>query len=166
MFVPFVSLQRRRVTTTIPTFWSMGLGDLTDYTFMIIGLPLADPAGLLFNALVANMPQLATSIFYVLYNNLMTTFLVQHEFSRMAVEKHRKTLRVSEPLGLQRGSYPISLPMRYSVPQMVSTALLNWLVSQAFFLARITALHPDGTNDDEHSFSTCAYSPIALFLCK
>lgn len=144
----------------------MGLGTLQDYTFLFIGLPLADPAGLLSNALVANMPQLATSIFYVLYNNLITMFLVQHELSRMAVEKYRKPLRVSEPIGLQRGSYPISLPMRYGVPQMASTALLNWLVSQAFFLARITALHPDGSTDDEHSFSTCAYSPIALFLCK
>lgn len=144
----------------------MGLGNLQDYTFMIIGLPLQDPYGLILNALIANSPQLITSLFYVVYNSMLTKFLVQHEFDRMAKEENRKPLRVSEPVGIQRGSYPISLPMRYGLPQMVGTAVLNWLISQAFFLARITAVFPDNSIDRENTFSTCAYSPIALFLCE
>lgn len=163
---PFASLRRRKVATTVSTFWSIGLGDLKDYTFMIIGLPLQDPAGLISNTLLANAAQLILSVFYMVYNALLTTFLVQHEFDRMAQEKNRKPLRVSEPVGIQRGSFPISLPMRYGLPQMVGSAVLNWLVSQAFFLARITALYPDGSTDRANSFSTCGYSPIALFLCE
>ncbi|RYP63372.1 hypothetical protein DL771_009308 [Monosporascus sp. 5C6A] len=54
---------------------------------------------------------------------LFTTLLVQHEFSRMSTT--RKPLRVSEPLGIQRSSYFISLPLRYGVPLYATAGLMH-----------------------------------------
>lgn len=140
----------------------MGLGELRDYTFICIAYPRDDPWGLISNVILANTPQLMASTFYLLYNGILTMFLVQFEFSNMY--KTRKSLRVSEPVGTQRSSYPISLPFRYGIPLSISSGVMSWLLSQSLFLARITALHPDGTPDRANSFSTTGYSPIAIFF--
>lgn len=139
----------------------MGLGELQDYTFIYISFPRDDPWGLISNVILANVPQLMASTFYLLYNGILTMFLVQFEFSNMY---KRKSLRVSEPVGTQRSSYPISLPFRYGIPLFISSGVMSWLLSQSLFLARITALYPDGTPDRANSFSTTGYSPIAIFF--
>lgn len=157
-------LHRRKIATTMASFWGMGLGNLQDYNFLYIGLPAADPFGLITNVVVANAPQLLVSVFYVVYNALLTTFLVQREFGQTC--RRRRALRVSEPRGAQRSSYPVSLPFKYGLPLQASSAAVNWLISQSLFLARVTALHPDGSVDQVHSFSTCAYSPMAAILSK
>lgn len=94
----------------------------------------------------------------------MSTFLVQREFSHMYKAEKRKPLRVSEPVGIQRSSYFISLPLRYGIPLTASSTLLHWLISQSLFLARITAMKPDGSTDLTNSFSTCGYSPMAIII--
>ncbi|KAL1856850.1 hypothetical protein Daus18300_010613 [Diaporthe australafricana] len=142
----------------------MGIGELRDYLFIYISYPRDDPWGLISNVLLANTPQLLTSVFYLSYNGILTMFLVQFEFSNMY--KTHKSLRVSEPEGSQRSSYPISLPFRYGIPLFVSSGVMSWLLSQCLFLARITAYHPDGTVDRAHSFSSAGYSPIAIFLVE
>ncbi|KAK7752494.1 hypothetical protein SLS62_005462 [Diatrype stigma] len=109
-----------------------------------------------------NSPQLILSIMYIFINAMLSTFLVQREFSRMFLQ--RKPLRVSEPLGFQRASFFISLPLKYGIPLYGSSALMHWLISQSLFLARITALRPDGTADAKNSFSTCGASPIAVVI--
>jgi len=95
---------------------------------------------------------------------MLSCFLVQREFSRMS--NSRNLLRVSEPRGIQRSSYFISLPLRYGLPLYATSGLMHWLVSQSLFLARVTAFFPDGTVDQASSFSTCGYSPIAVFFSK
>jgi hypothetical protein len=160
----FPSLRRRNVETTLPQFWDMGFGKLQPYTYLVIGLPRADPEGFLANVVVSNLPQLILSVLYIFYNSMLSTFLVQREFSRMCEPRNRKPLRVSEPIGIQRSSYFISLPLRYGVPLYLSSGLMHWLISQSLFLARITALHPSNAVDVQNSFSTCAYSPIAIFI--
>lgn len=97
-----------------------------------------------------------------MYNATMSTFLVQREFSLLYKPAKRKPLRVSEPLGIQRSSYFISLPFRYGLPLYVTSGIMHFLLSQSLFLARITALYPDGAVDRFATFSTCAYSPIAI----
>lgn len=158
------SLSARGISRRIPNLWNLGFGALTPFTFLEIGLPRHDPSGLISNVLVANLPQFILSVLYILYNRMISTFLVQQEFSRM--KSVRKPLRVSEPLGIQRGSYFISLPLRYGIPLYGTSALMHWLISQSIFLARITAFFPDGNVDAGNSFSTCGYSPIALFISK
>ncbi|KAL2277912.1 hypothetical protein FJTKL_15047 [Diaporthe vaccinii] len=160
--LPIPSLKRRDISTSLSSCWSMGLGELQDYTFIYISFPREDPWGLISNVILANIPQLMASIFYLLYNGILTMFLVQFEFSNMY--KTRKSLRVSEPVGTQRSSYPISLPFRFGIPLFISSGVMSWLLSQSLFLARITALHPDGTPDRANSFSTTCYSPLAIFF--
>ncbi|KAI1208973.1 uncharacterized protein F4807DRAFT_467948 [Annulohypoxylon truncatum] len=169
--VSFTSLHRRNFSTSIPALYDLGFGQLTPYTYLVIGLPREDPKGLVLNVLLANLPQLIISILYTFYNAMLSTFLVQLEFSRMYLDK-RKPLRVSEPVGIQRSSFFISLPLRYGIPLYAIFALLHWLISQSLFLARITAICADGDPevcpggqvDLANSFSTCGYSPFAIFI--
>ncbi|KAI1464903.1 uncharacterized protein F4812DRAFT_466789 [Daldinia caldariorum] len=167
----FKSLRRRKIPTTISGLWQLGFGTLTPYTYLCIGLPLEDPAGLISNVLLANLPQLVVSFLYIFCNTMLSTFLVQHEFSRM-YRKRRKPLRVSEPVGIQRSSYFISLPLRYGIPLYTTSSIIHWLVSQSLFLARITAICADGSQetcpagqiDFKYSFSTCGHSPFAVLI--
>ncbi|KAK0722601.1 hypothetical protein B0T26DRAFT_749977 [Lasiosphaeria miniovina] len=69
---------------------------------------------------------------------MLSAFPVQREFSNMS--SLHKALRVSEPTGIQRFSYFISVPLRYGLPLYGTSALLHWLISQSLFLARITAV--------------------------
>ncbi|KAI1746556.1 hypothetical protein F4782DRAFT_544181 [Xylaria castorea] len=158
------TLRRRKLSTSLPALGKLGFGALTQYSYLVIGLPRADPAGLITNVLLANIPQLVLSVLYLFLNSMLSTYLVQHEFSHMHRADYRKTLRVSEPVGIQRSSYFISLPWRYGLPLYGSSTLLHWLVSQSLFLARITALNPDGTLDTTNSFSTTGNSPIAIII--
>jgi hypothetical protein len=161
----FVPLQRRGIGITIPSFWSLGFGSLTPYTYIVIpNFPRADPNGLIANVMLANLPQFIVSFMYLFYNAMLSCFLVQREFTRMWTV--RKPLRVSEPRGIQRSSYFISLPLRYGIPLYTTSGILHWLISQSLFLARITAFYPDGSVDEVSSFSTCGYSPIALFISR
>ncbi|ROV95501.1 hypothetical protein VPNG_08901 [Cytospora leucostoma] len=163
-FVSFGSLRRRGIHIDLRTFKSMGFGEIQPYTYLAINLPRQDPEGLMLNVLLANLPQFLLSIIYMFYNAMLSTFLVQREFSHMYKEAKRKPLRVSEPIGIQRGSYFISLPLRYGIPLYVSSGIMHWAISQSLFLARITALNADGSPDVKNSFSTCGYSPIAIFV--
>ncbi|KAK1480592.1 hypothetical protein CCUS01_16170, partial [Colletotrichum cuscutae] len=160
----FVSLRQRGFGVKIPQLWKLGFGALTPYTYLVINMPRTDPGGLIANVLLANLPQLVLSILYIVYNTMLSTFLVQREFSRMWDPGNRKPLRVSEPIGIQRSSYFISLPLRYGIPLYASSGIMHWLVSQSLFLARIRAITTDGSDDDVNSFSTCGYSPIAVFV--
>jgi hypothetical protein len=160
----FVSLRQRDIDVSMSGLWALGFGALTPYTYLVLGLPRTDPAGLISNVLIANLPQFILSILYIFYNSMLSCFLVQREFSRMY--NTRKPLRVSEPEGIQRSSYFISLPLRYGIPLYVTSGIIHWLISQSLFLARITAYLPDGTVDSNSTFSTCGYSPIAIIISK
>ncbi|KAI1178695.1 hypothetical protein F4777DRAFT_536397 [Nemania sp. FL0916] len=158
-----VSLHRG-FTITFSFLRSLGFGSVSPLTFLNVQLPRGDPVGLIQNVLVVNSPQLLFSIMYTVCGAIMTTCLVQHEFSLMYTKAHRKPLRVSEPIGIQRSSYFISLPLRYGIPLNLSAAFFHWLISQGYFLARVTALLPNGQEDYGNSFSTLGYSPYALIV--
>ena len=110
------------------------------------------------------MPQLLLSLLYIIVSAMLATFLVQREFDQM--NGRRKPLRVSEPIGIQRSSYFISMPLRFGIPLYAMSWLMHWLISQSLFLARITAVLPDQGTDAYNSFSACAYSPIAVFISE
>ncbi|KAJ3566646.1 hypothetical protein NPX13_g7059 [Xylaria arbuscula] len=158
------SLRHRHFDLTLSFFRSLGFGAVSELTYLNVRLPRGDPIGLILNVLIINSPQLLFSIMYSVCGAVMTTLLVQREFSLMYTRAHRKPLRVSEPVGIQRSSYFISLPLRYGIPLNLFSAVFHWLISQSFFLARITALMPDGTEDYGNSFSTLGYSPYAVII--
>ncbi|KAI0189431.1 hypothetical protein F4808DRAFT_467495 [Astrocystis sublimbata] len=158
------SLKNRDFKLTFSFFRSLGFGAVSELTYLNIQLPRSDPVGLIANVLIINSPQLLFSLMYSVCGAVVTTLLVQREFSRMYTRGFRKPLRVSEPVGIQRSSYFISLPLRYGVPVNIFSAVFHWLISQSYFLARITALLPTGEEDYANSFSTLGYSPYAIIV--
>lgn len=102
--------------------------------------------------------------------------LANREWARYAVK--RAALRVTRPSPGQRSTYSLQLPYWWSIPLLVASIALHWLISQSIFLARI-AVYKDGTpvsayNDRLKSmyshlahggtvFTGLGYSNIALF---
>ena len=97
--------------------------------------------------LFANGFQLLFSFVYIFYNNIITRQLIAAEWIRFLSPRGKKPLRVSSPIGMQRSSYMLSLPMSYSVPLMFSFMLLHWLISQSVFVIQ-TAVFGPGSQPD------------------
>ncbi|KAL5319628.1 hypothetical protein ACEPPN_012683 [Leptodophora sp. 'Broadleaf-Isolate-01'] len=91
---------------------------------------------LLIVIIITNTPQHLFSCLYFLYNALYTSMFSAYEILQYG--RRRKPLRVSYPSGLQRSTYWLQLPMRYSVPLIVCSGSMHWLISQSLFLARIS----------------------------
>ena len=104
--------------------------------------------------LLANLPQTIVSFLYLTYNALFTCMLVAKEWNQFAHK--RKTLRVSDPVKGQRSTYWLQLPYTYSIPLLIMSSLLHWIVSQTLFFVRIKEV---GT---EKVIVSCGYSPIAI----
>ena len=94
------------------------------------------------------------------YNSLFTCMLLAEEWRGYAHK--RKALRVTSASAEQRSTYWLQLPYRYSIPLLVASGTLHWLVSQSIFLARVTVLDDTGIEDPDASVSTCGYSNIAI----
>lgn len=80
----------------------------------------------------------------------------------------RKTLRVTSPVGMQRSTYFVQMPMRYGVPMIASMALLHYLISQSIFLYAIEVHNSDGSVDRAYGTDGVAYGvaysiPAAIF---
>ena len=78
--------------------------------------------------------------------------------------RYRKGLRVHWPRGAQRATYWLSLPYRYSLPLLVASGILHWLLSQSIFVAQVNMF----TNDDPPaklgSVNAIGWSGLALTL--
>jgi len=127
----------------------------------------------IFNAFIANLPQLALSGIYFTYNGLFTCFLLGAEWASFGAA--RKGLRVSHgPRGDQRATYFLQLPYRIAVPLMVLSGLLHWLCSQSIFLVSVEiddseifagSLSVPGFDDEFDEpldMAFCGYSPAAI----
>ncbi|KAE9374919.1 hypothetical protein N431DRAFT_482041 [Stipitochalara longipes BDJ] len=123
--------------------WKLGFGvnaaELIKHTLWTSSSKELD---LLEKLLVANGYQLLVSFLYIFYNNILTRQLVADEWTRFLRPYGKKPLRVSSPVGMQRSSYTLSLPMTYSVPLMISFMLLHYLISQSVFLVMADAFGP------------------------
>lgn len=143
---------------SIPRLWRLGFGTMNNG--FLIDRNFSGHTGLVVTTLLANLPQLLMSSVYLAYNGLFTCMLLAEEWSTYAYK--RSFLRVTSPVGNQRSTYRLQLPYRYSIPLLLVSGLLHWLVSQSIFLARIAALRNDGVEDEVNSVSTCGWSPIAM----
>ena len=137
--------------------WSLGFGAVRSDTT----LPLRQ-ASLMTMTLLSNTPQLLLSFHYFTYNSLYTCMLLVKEWFGYAHE--RKGLRVTSPVGEQRSTYHLQLPYRYSIPLLVLSGTLPWLVSQSIFLVSLKAYRCTGEADPENNIVTCGYSPIAILV--
>lgn len=148
-------------STSLWYLWQMGYGAVTSEA-MIKQTGLTGFSGLLFIVLVANLPQVLLSFLFLTYNGLFTCMLLGDEWNGYAHE--RKTLRVTNPTGLQRSTYRLQLPYKYGIPLLILSGTLHWLVSQSLFLARVASFTRDGHMDPDPTtlISTVGYSCIAI----
>ncbi|KAI4166112.1 MAG: hypothetical protein LQ342_000543 [Letrouitia transgressa] len=119
-------------------------------------------SGLLLLNLAANSPQLIFSFLYLNYNALFTSLLLAQEWNGYA--HRRKTLRVTSPTRQQRSTFWLQLPYRYSIPFLLVSAILHWLVSQSIFLAHVKFFDNRGVELPDEAISTCGYSNIAIIF--
>ncbi|KAI9375094.1 hypothetical protein BJX61DRAFT_531845 [Aspergillus egyptiacus] len=111
--------------------------------------------------LIANTPQLVFSSFYYLCNSILSSMLAAAEYNDFSLR--RKPLRVSWPRGLQRSTYYLSIPWRYSVPLLAISVTLHWLLSQAIFPVIIQPRDPHN-NKTGGETQSCGYSVFPVFL--
>jgi hypothetical protein len=110
---------------------------------------------------VANIPQVMVSCLYFAYNTIYTAMVSADEWSRFTT--HRKTLRTTDPVGFQRSTYWLSLPLTYGLPLAAASSALHWLISSSLFISRTEVL--DTTGDPESiSFMKIGYSPLAILV--
>lgn len=118
-----------------------------------------DTKGLIFNAWLANIPQVLLSISYFSINRICTSICAATEWNNFALR--RKGLRVTSPTGRQRGTHFLHIPFRWSLPLSCTSGILHWLLSQSLFFVRIEKRRLDGSLYPESS-SACGYSPLSF----
>ncbi|KAJ5150526.1 uncharacterized protein N7500_010715 [Penicillium coprophilum] len=146
--------------------WKSGLGEASPAT-TLSGLSIPATADGIFSMIfMANIPQILVSLAYFFYNGLLTCMLGAVEYDNYA--KEQKPLRVSWPRGAQRSTYYLSLPYRYSIPLLIVSAVLHWLVSQSFFFVQVIPFDRHGVPQthlsDVFVLVTCGYSPVAIIF--
>ncbi|KAI0880270.1 uncharacterized protein GGS22DRAFT_87675 [Annulohypoxylon maeteangense] len=82
--------------------------------------------------LLANSPQLLLSFCYLAYNNLFTRLQMAREWSLYSEGYH--PLRVTDPKGDQYSTYRLQLPYKYSIPLILISIFLHWLLSNTIYL--------------------------------
>ncbi|MCJ1281575.1 hypothetical protein MMC26_000895 [Xylographa opegraphella] len=147
-------------TVDMKTLWNLGFGAVNGQLLLDPYEQAPGAGSLIPNVLVANFPQVIFSCLDLMYNSLYTCMLLGHEWTNYAYQG--KSLRVTSPAGEQRSSYWLQLPYTYSIPLMVLSGLMHWLISQSLFLARIG--EKDSQGDIVVTESTCGYSPIAIIF--
>ncbi|KAF2136591.1 uncharacterized protein K452DRAFT_237208, partial [Aplosporella prunicola CBS 121167] len=144
--------------------WDLGMGKVSSSNLINDwALPTTGTSAVLASVLVANTPQALLSGLYLTLNNIVTRMLLAAEWASFSTT--RKGLRVSHVRhGAQRAKYFLQVPYRWSIPLMVLSATLHWLVSESVFLASIDTLDPRGDPSEEDSVTTCGYSPLAMIF--
>jgi hypothetical protein len=148
----------------IQAVWALGIGTasarLISTNFKV---DPRDTRAFVQAVIVSNLPQLALSIAYMLYNNLLTIMLGYREWSAYADATAPKPLRVSRPVGQQRSTYFLQVPYRFGLPLLASSTILHWLVSQSLFFLRVD-MYYRGVEQVDKKFTALGFSPVAI-LC-
>jgi hypothetical protein len=120
------------------------------------------------SVLVANSPQLALSFLYFAVNTVLTSMSSAKEWSHFSVkhaEKQQpKPLRTSNPIGQQRGTHFLQLPLRFAIPVGVVLTIIHWLISQSIFLVVVSRYNANGSLENAFQLATCGYSPIGMIF--
>ena len=121
-------------------------------------------SGPLFNAWLANLPQIVLSFCYLALNGICTSMAGAQEWNGIA--QTRKGLRVTRPTAKQRSTYFLQLPYRWAVPLILTSGILHWLLSQSLFFVRLVVVDQDNNAVEEKSKTACGYSALsfAVFL--
>jgi len=139
--------------------WKVGFGTVKGKNLLAIDTSLMG------SVLLANSPQVVLSYLYLAFNTLYTNMFIAQEWAGYCY--HRKTLRVTAPVGQQRDTYWLSVPFRYAIPMTIVSGLSHWLASQSLFMVQITVTENSKGGrkvSASDSISTCGFSPFAIIL--
>ena len=150
------------IVRSLPGLWNLGFGTVSSSTIVENYSHGTTQSLFLSTVLGANTPQMIVSMAYFLYNNILTSMLLAAEYDGYGTD--RKPLRVSWPKGLQRSTYYLSLPYRYSIFLLSASAALHWLISQSLFFVAIIPYSPDGKPVPDTERVTCGFSPISIIF--
>lgn len=142
------------------SLWGMGFGaaDVRALATPLFTTSTGNKA-LVSTILTANFPQAIFSFLYLLYNSLFTCMLLGDEWDGFSHQ--RRPLRVTAPTGVQRSTHFLQLPYKYSIPLMIASGVMHWMVSQSIFLTRIAICRKDGIPTID-IVSLIGWSPIAI----
>ncbi|KAF2807166.1 uncharacterized protein BDZ99DRAFT_447454 [Mytilinidion resinicola] len=158
-----INQRSRKLATDFSSLWREGIGEVHAYTVTGGVLIMANQTrAFLACVLFANMFQVLCSFNYLLINSLFTSILVACEWLNMT--RHRRPLRVSFPVKLQRSSYFLSLPLRYAIPLSGSSMLLHWLISQSVFVVQTAGWNADGSRNYEYDASRVGWSTMGIIF--
>ncbi|KAH7004086.1 hypothetical protein EDB82DRAFT_486074 [Fusarium venenatum] len=152
----------------LKTLWGLGFGTANELT-LISGRGFTEnqfgsDQNIFFVVLISNLPQLIFSLLYFQYNSLFTAMAAAKEWSDFG--RKRRPLRVSSnPRGQQRSQYFLQLPYRFSIPLVLVSMLVHWMLSQSIFIVIIEKFDKV-TSEFEYQdvVITCGYSPVAIIF--
>jgi len=105
--------------------WKMGFGQVR-----VDSLINLHSQGFITMALISNLPQLLLSTLYAALNNIWTSMLVGVEWNSYGLK--RKSLRTTYPVGCQRKTYFLSLPLVSHI-QSNSAHVMGLITSYNYF---------------------------------
>jgi hypothetical protein len=145
--------------TRLEKWWDLGF-NAGSSNLIALEMPLT----MLGSVVLANVPQLALTLSYYSYNNLITDMLAAREYSSCGAS--RKPLRVTRPAkgSQQRSTYWLSVPYQYSVPLLMIYGILHWLVSQSIYYVLVIPYDMQGNPGLGYRVSAIGYSPLPIFL--
>ncbi|KAL0939685.1 uncharacterized protein CTRU02_206295 [Colletotrichum truncatum] len=121
------------------TAFSLSSFTAKDYA-SIVGWTTLAKASFASLVVLVNTPQILFSALYFLYNALLSSFLQASDWNDFSRE--HQTLRVTRPErglnSLQRSAYWLQIPPKYAIPLLLFGGTSHWLISQAFFLSKIS----------------------------
>ncbi|KAK5659403.1 hypothetical protein OQA88_604 [Cercophora sp. LCS_1] len=82
--------------------------------------------------LAFNSPQLFLTLWYLIYNQLLTQICMVEEWEGFS--NKFLPLRVTTPRGKQVSTHFLQLPYFYSIPLITSSVILHWLLSRSFYV--------------------------------
>jgi hypothetical protein len=91
------------------------------------------------------VPQLIVSAVYVAMNYQLTAMVQLRDWTRLAIRKQPLRVSAPEPHSAQVSTYWLSPPYGYSMPLLISSIVLGWLVSQTLFSYRYILYLDDGS---------------------
>lgn len=114
--------------------------------------------------LIANLPQLFLSFTYLAFNSLFTRLHMAKEWS--ALSTRYKALRVTNPQGQQNSTYFLQLPYRYSVPILIISIAMHWVLSGCIYLTVVQGTYAStmfGSDGPFNSLVAVGVSTKSLF---
>ncbi|KAJ6071510.1 hypothetical protein N7499_009524 [Penicillium canescens] len=154
-----VTRSRSLSASRLEIWWELGF-NAGSSNIITLEMPLT----MLGSVVLANVPQLALTLSYYCYNNVVTDMLAAREYSSYGAS--RKPLRVTWPAkgSRQRSTYWLSVPYQYAAPILLIYGILHWLVSQSIYYVLVIPYDMQGNPSLANRVSALGYSPLPIFL--